>query len=111
LGKRCKQISNCDDHLRNHGFLLLDGGLVLSPAYDINPNEMSDGLNLNISDNSNALDYELVKSVAKDFRLSARRAEEIIKHVKKEVGKWRELASKYSIPRSEQERMHKAFKV
>jgi serine/threonine-protein kinase HipA len=31
-------INNCDDHLRNHGFLLLDaGGWRLSPAYDINP--------------------------------------------------------------------------
>ena len=31
-------ISNTDDHLRNHGFILTQGGWTLSPAYDINPN-------------------------------------------------------------------------
>lgn len=29
-------VSNNDDHLRNHGFLLGDNGWILSPAYDIN---------------------------------------------------------------------------
>jgi len=30
--------SNCDDHLRNHGFLMLEAGRwALSPAYDLNP--------------------------------------------------------------------------
>ncbi|WP_295676212.1 type II toxin-antitoxin system HipA family toxin [uncultured Mucilaginibacter sp.] len=31
-------VKNTDDHLRNHGFLLKDGGWELSPAYDLNPN-------------------------------------------------------------------------
>jgi len=31
-------VSNTDDHLRNHGFLLSKAGWRLSPAYDINPN-------------------------------------------------------------------------
>jgi len=30
-------ISNTDDHLRNHGFILTDKGWILSPAYDLNP--------------------------------------------------------------------------
>ncbi len=30
-------ISNSDDHLRNHGFLLTSKGWILSPGYDINP--------------------------------------------------------------------------
>lgn len=30
-------VSNCDDHLRNHGFLYQKGGWRLSPAFDINP--------------------------------------------------------------------------
>ena len=30
--------SNCDDHLRNHGFLMVEPGRwALSPAYDLNP--------------------------------------------------------------------------
>lgn len=30
-------ISNTDDHLRNHGFILTANGWILSPAYDLNP--------------------------------------------------------------------------
>ena len=30
-------IGNCDDHLRNHGFLRGGNGWMLSPAFDINP--------------------------------------------------------------------------
>ena len=104
-------VSNCDDHLRNHGFLLVDGGWILSPAYDINPNEMADGLNLNISFDSNALVYDLAKSVARDFRLSPTKAVEIIEKVKSEVRNWKTLATKYGISRQEQERMQTAFKV
>jgi serine/threonine-protein kinase HipA len=44
-------VSNTDDHLRNHGFVLTNQGWRLSPAYDMNPNEMGNGLTLNISEN------------------------------------------------------------
>ena len=37
-------VSNTDDHLRNHGFILVNNGLILSPAYDINPNPKGYGL-------------------------------------------------------------------
>jgi serine/threonine-protein kinase HipA len=46
-------VSNTDDHLRDHGFILTNNGWQLSPAYDMNPNEMGSGLTLNISENSN----------------------------------------------------------
>ncbi len=36
-------VSNTDDHLRNHGFILTNQGWRLSPAYDMNPNEMDNG--------------------------------------------------------------------
>ena len=32
-------VSNTDDHLRNHGFLLVSNGWRLSPLYDVNPVE------------------------------------------------------------------------
>lgn len=31
-------MGNTDDHLRNHGFLAVDGSWELSPVFDINPN-------------------------------------------------------------------------
>ncbi|WP_421753640.1 HipA domain-containing protein [Croceimicrobium sp.] len=71
-------VSNTDDHLRNHGFILKPGGWVLSPAYDINPVETGAGLSLNISDNDNALDFDLAIEVAKFFRLDEERAHKIM---------------------------------
>jgi serine/threonine-protein kinase HipA len=104
-------VSNADDHLRNHGFLLSEEGWELSPAYDINPNEMAVGLSLNISDASNALDFDLVKSVAKEFRIEMKRADDIIAKILKEVSSWVKVAEQFGIPRSERQRMEKAFKI
>jgi serine/threonine-protein kinase HipA len=36
-------ISNTDDHLRNHEFILREQGWILSPAYDLNPSIEKDG--------------------------------------------------------------------
>ncbi|MBS2101304.1 type II toxin-antitoxin system HipA family toxin, partial [Carboxylicivirga linearis] len=102
-------VSNTDDHLRNHGFVLTEKGWVLSPAYDINPVETGTGLKLNISDDDNALDLDLALEVAEFFRLSESRANEIIKEVKSSVCKWREIANKYGISRAEQELKAMAF--
>lgn len=52
-------VSNCDDYLRNYGFLLTPQGWRLSPAYDMNPDEYGIGLKLNISENDNSLDFDL----------------------------------------------------
>lgn len=104
-------VSNSDDHLRNHGFLLSEEGWELSPVYDVNPSESADGLSLNISFDSNALDFDLAKSVASDFRLNLSKANEIIEKVKFEVSKWDSIAESYGVPRSDRARMAKAFKV
>lgn len=103
-------VSNSDDHLRNHGFLLSEEGWELSPAYDINPNEMAVGLSLNISDASNSLDFDLVKSVAKEFRIDSKRADEIISKILSEVRHWEKIAEGFGIARSERQRMEKAFR-
>ncbi|HEY3405390.1 MAG TPA: HipA domain-containing protein [Ohtaekwangia sp.] len=104
-------ISNVDDHLRNHGFLLTPKGWILSPAFDMNPIETGTGLKLNISENDNALDLQLALSVCEYFRLKKSRAEEIIKEIRHEVNQWRHLANQYQIGRAEQESMSRAFRV
>ena len=104
-------VSNTDDHLRNHAFILTEKGWVLSPAYDINPNEMGIGLNLNISDSDNSLDYDLALEVAEYFRLKKDKAKKIIEDIKSKVSNWKIIADKYGIPKSEQLIMEKAFRV
>lgn len=102
-------ISNTDDHLRNHGFLLTPNGWRLSPAYDINPVANSTGLKLNISENDNALYIGLALEVKDFFRLSDERADAIIIQVKNAVNKWKNIANTLNLPRNEQELMKGAF--
>jgi len=102
-------VSNTDDHLRNHGFILADDGWILSPAYDINPNETGVGLSLNISMDDNSLDLELALEVAEYFRLSNERALAIINQIKDSVQKWRAVSKGYSISQEEQDFMSSAF--
>lgn len=102
-------VSNTDDHLRNHGFILTDKGWALSPAYDINPVENGQGLKLNISENDNSLDLNLALEVYEYFRLSEEKANEIINQVKKSVAKWRGIAQKVGIPKSSQNLKALAF--
>ena len=103
-------VTNTDDHLRNHGFILTERGWQLSPAFDINPVETGSGLTLNISDEDNSLDLNLALDVCEFFRLSSLRAGEIIEEVKTAVRSWRELANAYGISRKEQELKSMAFR-
>lgn len=103
-------VSNCDDHLRNHGFILTDKGWQLSPAYDINPDENGMGLKLNISENDNSLDFDLALSVAKYFSLDYVRAKAILSEIKLVVLNWQKYATECGISRMEQELIAKAFR-
>ena len=102
-------VSNTDDHLRNHGFLLGARGWRLSPVYDLNPQPAGAGLSLNIDETSNALDLSLAMDTAKYFRLSPARADELLKGIQAAVQKWETVATKAGIPKSETDRMQTAF--
>jgi serine/threonine-protein kinase HipA len=103
-------ISNTDDHLRNHGFILTPKGWILSPAFDINPSIDKSGLALNIDTEDNSLDFDLAKSVAEYFQLSDSETETIIVDIKKAVRNWKVIAHDIGIPNSEQEIMASAFR-
>lgn len=106
----CISVSNTDDHLRNHGFILKPEGWVLSPAYDINPIETGTGLSLNISASDNALDLDLALDVAKYFRLDKGRTRQIMGEVRGVVKNWRVVAKKYGISNAECELKSRAFR-
>ena len=103
-------ISNTDDHLRNHGFIIENGQWRLSPAFDVNPSIDKEELALNIDDTSGFLDFELALSVIEYFRLSNQEAESILSRVRKAIGNWEKLAKQIGIPRAEIEMMRSAFK-
>ena len=104
-------VSNTDDHLRNHGFLLRDKGWVLSPAYDMNPVATGGGLALNISKDDNSQSLDLIRSVALDFRISSQRAEQIIAEVVDAVRGWKGLAKQLKLPSREINVVEGAFRL
>lgn len=104
-------VSNADDHLRNHGFILSEKGWMISPAFDINPNQTGTGLSLNISGNDNSLSFELALETAEYFRLDIDEAEKIADEIKSNVSSWKAVAEKYGISKREQSSMEKAFRV
>jgi len=104
-------VSNTDDHLRNHGFLLTEKGWKLSPAYDINPDPTGTGLHLNISEEDNSLDLGLAKAVSEFFRVDDQKSEAIIAEVVVAVRNWPEVAASYGIGRAEQEQLMPSFRA
>ena len=102
-------ISNTDDHLRNHGFLLSEKGWQLSPAYDINCSIDKNGLALNIDMNNNNLNINLAKSVGLFFQLNEIEMNKIIFDIKKSIKNWKFIANQIGINNSEQELMQNAF--
>lgn len=104
-------ISNTDDHLRNHGFILGNTGWQLSPAFDINPSVDKDGLALNIDTDNNALSLELAESVGMYFRLSKKEMGTILNEIKYSVSNWQKVANEIGISRNEQLMMSRSFKI
>ncbi|MFT4523584.1 MAG: serine/threonine-protein kinase HipA [Bacteroidia bacterium] len=102
-------VSNVDDHLRNHGFILTEFGWTLSPAYDINPVETGTGLKLNITQNDNALNLDLARDVISFFRLNSEKAEMIIKEITNAVSHWEKEAKKMGLSNKEIELKARAF--
>lgn len=104
-------VSNTDDHLRNHGFMLAEKGWILSPAYDINPNPDKPGLHLNITDTDNSLDYGLAFEVAEFFRLTATQATAIYDEVLKAVSHWQVVAKKVGLSANNIKLKSNAFRI
>lgn len=102
-------VSNTDDHLRNHGFILDKQGWRLSPAYDLNPVTPTHGLHLNINESDNRLDFSLAMEVADYFRIKPARTKVIHQEVCQSVSHWADKAKAIGISRAEQERMAQAF--
>jgi len=103
-------VSNTDDHLRNHGFILVPGrGWRLSEAFDMNPVPYGEELKLNVSESDNAKDLGLALEVADVFRVRAPDAAEIVRSVKSVVTRWPVLAARLKLSAASQAQMAPAF--
>ena len=104
-------VSNTDDHLRNHGFLLDKNGWRLSPVYDVNPNIYRQNLSLNITENSNEKDMALVLDTARFYNMDDSEAKRTVERMETVIhNNWRRKAEEFRIPRSEQEIFKNVFR-
>ena len=101
-------VGNCDDHFRNHGFLLTKNGWQLSPAYDLNPSLSYDHA-IMITDNTNHSDLQMLYNNCESYMLEPPKAKEIIQRVCDAVSDWQRLAVKLQIAKAEMEMFRKRF--
>lgn len=103
-------VTNTDDHLRNHAFILTDMGWILSPLYDVNPVPYGDELSLNVDEDDNSIRIELAVQTAVRFGISesdaGAYAEDILKIVR---DNWEKTAVRYGLTRRQIEEMRPAF--
>jgi serine/threonine-protein kinase HipA len=103
-------VSNTDDHLRNHGFILKNNGWILSPAFDVNPNIYGNALSLNVSNDDNSINFELAIETAQYYGICNQDAKTIVESVRKTVlDNWRSLAAAHNLSREAVNRMEPAF--
>jgi serine/threonine-protein kinase HipA len=102
-------IHNTDDHLRNHGFFVDAQGIRLSPAYDINPSVDRNELSLAIDETDATCKLSVAMDAHKAYGISATQAEAALKSVTVAVATWRSEATRFAIPRAEQNLMAAAF--
>lgn len=105
-------VSNTDDHLRNHGFILTRNGWRLSPAYDVNPDIYGNMLSLSISEESSLMDFDLALETAGSYGLSQGEAREIVASTQEVVREsWESIAASYGLSREAITRMSPAFEM
>ena len=103
-------VTNTDDHLRNHAFILTEQGWILSPLYDVNPVPYGDELSLNVDEEDNSISIELAISTAVRFGISENDAKDYAKDILAIVSEnWEKTASGYGINRRQIEEMRPAF--
>jgi len=103
-------VSNTDDHLRNHAFIMDNRGWRLSPMYDVNPNVYGDILSLNITAADNRMRFDVAAETAENFDIEPEQAEEMIGTIRSIVeSNWKTIAKDYGLSHSAIRYMEPAF--
>lgn len=103
-------VTNTDDHLRNHAFMLTDKGWILSPLYDVNPVPYGDELSLNVDEDDNSISIDLAVQTAVKFGISKSDAEAVAEDILQIVrDNWERTAAGYALTRRQIEEMRPAF--
>ncbi|OGV58504.1 MAG: hypothetical protein A2X45_17670 [Lentisphaerae bacterium GWF2_50_93] len=88
-------VRNTDDHPRNHGFLTIENGLRLSPAYDIVPSFVQHGVStefslaMSVGERGREATIDNALTLCGQFGLSRQNAQATINEMLKKTAKWR----------------------
>ena len=105
-------ITNVDDHLLNHGFLHVEQGKWrLAPAFDLNPfPERARELKTWISEETGPdASIDALMSVTAYFRVSLKRAKQILGEVQAAVARWRAIGRSIGMSKAELDEFADAF--
>jgi serine/threonine-protein kinase HipA len=103
-------VTNSDDHLRNHGFILTDTGWKLSPLYDVNPVPYGDTLSLNVSKDDNSIDIGLALETASFYDIASSDAKGMAHEILSTIrDNWERVAKENGLGREAVLRMKPAF--
>lgn len=93
-------IGNCDDHFRNHSFLLTEKGWTLSPAYDLNPS-LDRHHAILINTETDESDLDILLDSHESYMIDANTAREIVSDVVQKMKYWEKIARDCGLSRLE----------
>ena len=103
-------VTNTDDHLRNHAFILTANGWSLSPLYDVNPVPYGDELSLNVDEGDNSINIDLAVRTAVRFGITENDAKNYAKEILTIIrDNWTKIAVECGLTRRQIEEMRPAF--
>lgn len=103
-------VSDGDDHLRNHGFLLTREGWHLAPAFDMTPSLSAEHLCLTWDEECADFDLAGLIAAAPVWGIGVERAREIVADCAQALAGWQAVARSVGIAPDEIERMKGAFR-
>lgn len=103
-------VSNTDDHLRNHAAFWDGVDLRLTPGYDISPQRRSTSVATHAialtADGVRASQFQVARTAAPDFLLTAKQGQEVIDHVVATIKEsWMEVCDEATLSGSSQLRV------
>lgn len=105
-------VTNTDDHLRNHAFILTNNGWILSPLYDVNPVPYGDELSLLVDSEDNSINVDLAIRTAPRYGITEKEATKLSEEILVVVrDNWERLAKEYGLSRGQSENMRPAFRA
>lgn len=109
-------VRNTDDHPRNHGFLSVEAGLHLSPAYDIVPSFVQHGVNtefklaMSVGERGREATIENALSLCGQFGLTQKNGQATVNEMLGTLGSWQNRFAESGVSEKEISLLEPSFR-